>query len=416
MTARLGFVLLLVGLQVLPACSSGRRRPSRDRVTKIVEAPLRFVFLDLGQADAMLVVYRGKTLLMDAGESRTPEDSNKFHVIADRLEALTGKRHLDYFVLSHYHRDHVGDDRELTGLFGLIASDGVTVGTMIDRGPDNFGESGEKGETQQSYERAMPDWLKSGKVQNHRVVTIGEKVDLGEGLVIDVVAANGNGLIEDLAKNRPAELDAFPASENDYSVALKFTFGDFELFTGGDLTGLTQHREFGNRREGYHDIESSTAERVGDVEVYRANHHGSAHSTNACFIDVLNPEVSIISTGDNNYGHPTKQAYDLMASTGKVYITGGADQRVRAHVEKAIVGGDITVLVDGAGKRYSVNGRDLPAKSEEQEASQRPDRPLKCVGENTHTERRGGRGGRGAGGLGLRPSEASIDAGVAAPH
>ncbi len=383
MSARLGCVLLVVGLQLLPGCATTRRaRPSRDRVSKIVEAPLRFVFIDLGQADAMLIVYRGKTLLMDAGESRTPEDADKFHVIAQRLEELTGKRHVDFFVLSHYHRDHVGDGKELTGLFGLIESDEVTVGTMIDRGPDNFGESATKGETQRSYEKFVPLWLKSGKVQSHRVVTVGEKIDLGEGLAIDVVAANGNGLLEALAKNSPAELDAWPASENDYSVALKFTFGDFELFAGGDLTGLTQHRDFGGRHEGYHDIESSTAERVGDVEVYRANHHGSAHSSNACFMSVLSPEVSIISAGDNNYGHPSNKAFDAMASTGKVFVTGGADPKVRAHVEKSIVGGDVTVLVDETGQRYSVNGKDLRSKSEEQEAAQRPDRPLKCVGEN----------------------------------
>jgi beta-lactamase superfamily II metal-dependent hydrolase len=384
MTSRLAGVLLVVGLQLLSGCASGRRqRPPRDRASKITDAPLRFTFIDLGQADAMLVVYRGKTLLMDAGESRTVEDADKFHVIAQRLEELTGKRHVDTFVLTHYHRDHVGDEKEQTGLFGLIANDGVTVGTILDRGPDNYGESGEKGDTQKGFEHAMVGWLSSGKVQTHRVVVIGDKVDLGEGLVIDVVAANGNGLLEGLAKANPAELDAWPASENDYSVALKFTFGDFELFTGGDLTGLTQHREFASRHEGYHDIESSTAERVGDVEVYRANHHGSAHSSNPCFMGVLHPEVSIISTGDNNYGHPSPKAYDQMASYGKVFITGGADQKVRSHVEKSIVGGDVTVLVDATGARYSVNGRDLRSKTEQQEAEQRVNVPLKCLGENT---------------------------------
>lgn len=337
--------------------------------------------MDLGQADGMLVVFRGKTLLMDAGESRTPEDAEKYHVIAKRVEELTGKRHVDYFVLSHYHRDHVGDEKEQTGLFGLIAADGMTFGTMIDRGPENYGESGDRGETQLGYERAMPKWLKDGKVQSHKVLTIGESIPLGEGLAIDVVAANGNGRLDALAKNNAAELDAFPASENDYSLALKFTYGDFELYAGGDLTGLTQHRQFGTRQEGYHDIESSTAERVGDVEVYRANHHGSGHSSNPCFMSVLSPEVSIISSGDNNYGHPTPKAYDAMASYGRVFITGGADSRVKSHVEKSIVGGDVTVLVDEDGKRFSVNGKDLRAKSEEQEA-QRPDRKEKCEVEN----------------------------------
>ncbi len=385
MNSRWAVVVALLALELLSSCTTRRRRPDRDRSSKIgADAPLRFVFIDLGQADGMLALYNGKVLLMDAGESRTPDDADKFHVIAKRLEELTGKRHIDAFVLSHYHRDHIGDDTDLTGLFGLIALDGVTVGTLIDRGPDNYGESGEKGATQRAWERSFPKWLETGKAKAHRVVTIGDTIDFGEGLKIDVVAANGNGRIEALAKANPAELDAFPASENDYSVALKFTFGDFELFAGGDLTGTTSHRDFGNNREGYHDIESSTAERVGDVEVYRANHHGSAHSSNPCFLNVLSPEVSIISTGDNNYGHPAPRAYDEMMSHGKVFITGGADNRVKAHVERSIVGGDITVLVDTDGKRYSVNGRDMRAKSEATEAEQRGSRPDKCVGENAH--------------------------------
>ena len=385
MGARLA--LLLVLLQVLPGCAGSglarRQRPPRDKASQIADAPLRFVFMDLGQADSMLVIYRGKVLLMDAGESRTPEDSDKFHVIGKRLEELTGKRHIDYFVLSHYHRDHIGDDKDLTGLFGLIALDGVTVGELVDRGPDNYGDSGEKGATQKAYERAVPEWLKAGKVLTHRVVTVGNKIELGSGLAIDVVAANGNGLLEALAKDHPGELDAFPASENDYSVGLKFTFGDFELYAGGDLTGLTQHREFGNNHEGYHDIESSTAERVGDVEVYRANHHGSAHSSNKCFMTVLNPEISIVSSGDNNYGHPSVKAYDMMASFGKVFITGGSDRKVRSHVEKSIVGGDITILVDETSKKYSVNDKVMRSKTEQQEKEQRPDGLLKCVEENT---------------------------------
>ena len=68
-------IALLLALVVLPGCTSSRRqRPPRDRASKIVDAPLSFVFLDLGQADSMMVIYRGKVLLMDAGESRTDEE------------------------------------------------------------------------------------------------------------------------------------------------------------------------------------------------------------------------------------------------------------------------------------------------------------------------------------------------------
>lgn len=361
---------LLLALAVL-ACGCTPRRvraPRPPPVSAIADAPLSFVFFDLGQADGMLVSFGGKTLLMDAGESREPADRHRFRAIAQRLEAMTGKRHLDYFVLSHYHRDHSGDPGADTGLFGMLSSDGVTVGTLLDRGSQIWG-GGEKGSTQKDWEQAIPAWLQTGKVGAHREVKVGDRIELGEGLAIEVVAANGIGALDVLAKDAPEELAEYPPSENDYSVALKFTYGDFELFAGGDLTGSSLRRNFGGRKEGYHDLESLTAERVGDVELYRANHHGSRHSSNPCFLKVLSPEVAIISTGENNYGHPTEKVYDALSDLGRVFITGGSDFKVRQHVARSIVGGDILVRVETGGARYSVNGQDFKARTEAEEAA-----------------------------------------------
>ena len=33
-------------------------------------------------------------------------------VIPSRLQKLTGKRHIDYVVISHYHQDHLGNPRK----------------------------------------------------------------------------------------------------------------------------------------------------------------------------------------------------------------------------------------------------------------------------------------------------------------
>jgi beta-lactamase superfamily II metal-dependent hydrolase len=368
---RLALVLLLL-LAACPRKTRYRERGDREaaseknRVSAIKDLGVQFVFFNLGQADAMLVIYQGHTLLMDAGESRERGDSDRFHSIAKKLQELTGSKHLDAFVVSHYHRDHLGDPQG-TGIWGVI-DDGVTIDTIYDRGDVVYGDNS-KGETQRHWETAVPQFLSAGKAKEHRVVKLGDAINLGEGLRVDVVAVNGNGLFEQLMRDKPGDLTAWPASENDYSLALKFTYGDFELFAGGDLSGETTHRDYKGSREGYHDVESSTAARVGDVEVYRVNNHGSSHSTNRCFVKVLRPEVSIISAGDNNYGHPTAKAYDPLMDVGRVYITGGSDEKVRDHVARSIVGADIHVNVEVGGKRYAVNGRDYAAKSDEEEAA-----------------------------------------------
>ena len=372
MLRRLPLLLLLV-LSSCPRKSRYKERAERaaaaekSRVSSITDVGLKVIFFDLGQADGMLVYHQGKTLLMDAGESRDADDADRYHVIASTLEQLTGKKHLDYFVLSHYHRDHVGNSGAGSGLWGVLA-DGVTIGTIYDRGDIIYGDA-PKGDVQLDFERAMPGWLSSGKVQQHVTLKLGDRIELGAPLLVEVVAVNGNGLFEQLMRDKPEDLSIFPASENDYSVALKLTYGDFELFTGGDLTGATVHKDYKGNKEGYHDAESSTAARVGDVEVYRVNHHGSQYSSNGCFIKVLHPEVSIISSGANNYGHPHPKVYDPLMDIGRVYITGGADDKVRDHVARSIVGSDIIVSVETGGKRFAINGRDFKAKSEAEEAA-----------------------------------------------
>jgi len=366
---------LLLALAVAGCSHTKRERANRKRPSRIENAPLTITFFDLGQADGMLIRYQGKTLLMDSGESRVEDDAQRVHHISKALEEA-GNTRLDAFVVSHYHRDHVGDPKPRSGMW-MLFDDGVTISTLYDRGEVIYGGGG-KGETQREYEKALPGWLSSGKVKAHQSVKVGDLIPMGDGLTVEVVAVNGNGRLEALDQKDPSELQHFPASENDYSVALKVTYGDFELFAGGDLTGSTKHRDFKGHREGYHDIESSTAARVGDVEIYRADHHGSQHSSNPCFLKVLRPEVAIISSGENNYGHPTPRVFDALQEYGRVYITGGADPKVKAHVAPGLVEDDVVVAVEAGGKRFSVNGKDFRAKSEEQEAAV-PDRVTECA-------------------------------------
>ena len=356
---------LAAALLFLSGCGALLRSQGRARRGATLEdAPLRFTFFDLGQADALLVQYRGRTLLVDAGESRHAPDAPRYRRVAAHLEKLTGRRHVDHFVATHYHRDHVGFDGPdgRSGLFALLADEGLTVGTLWDRGSDTVGE---KGAVQRAWERALPGWLSSGRVKEHRVAAVGDSLELGEGLRVQVVAVNGNGRFA----HPDEQLLTWPPSENDSLVALAFTLGDFELFAGGDLTGETVQRTFGLHREGYHDVETSTAPRVGDVEVYRANHHGSSHSSNPCLVSTLRPEVSIISSGENSYGHPAPEVVGALRRHGLVFITSGADPRVRAEVADEIVGGDVVIDVDAEGHRYVVNGWPFHAKSDSEEAA-----------------------------------------------
>ena len=68
-------------------------------------------------------------------------------------------------------------------------------------------------------------------------------------------------------------------------------YGAFTMLLGGDLTG---------------EVEGAIRSKVGEVDVYKVHHHGSATSSTASFLAKLKPGVSLISIGwDNSFGHPS---------------------------------------------------------------------------------------------------------------
>lgn len=70
-------------------------------------------------------------------------------------------------------------------------------------------------------------------------------------------------------------------------------------------------------------------------EILKVAHHGSAYSSSAPFLAAVQPTVSAISVGPNNYGHPSQLTIDrLLAAGSQVY---------RTDLE-----GNITIYSDGA--------------------------------------------------------------------
>jgi hypothetical protein len=97
---------------------------------------------------------------------------------------------------------------------------------------------------------------------------------------------------------------------------------------------------------------------VGNVEVYKVHHHGSATSTNDNWLNAVTAEVGVISVGDgNSYGHPTSAALSrLHAHSVHTYWTEtGAGVAPDPTWDK--VGGDIVVQAQpGMGDSYTVAG------------------------------------------------------------
>jgi beta-lactamase superfamily II metal-dependent hydrolase len=277
-------------------------------------ADLEIHCLDVGQGDCTLIISpTGGTLLFDAGINGQGNGT-----VIPYLQGL-GIDALDYVSCSHYHVDHIGGIDEVVNSLGI---DSVRV-AVLDRGWSYTTQ------TYESYSAAV--------APKRTTIYDGQVIDLGGGVTVTCVAVNGNGELS----------PPYEDEENDYCVSLLVEYGDFEFFVAGDLSGVNSSY--------YHDIESSIVPEVGDIEVYRVDHHGSSSNSNATLVSTLQPEVSIISVGNNSYGHPTQTVINRLISYGSyIYQTELGSGGTIPPGDGEVVGGHVIIRVNSG--EYTVDG------------------------------------------------------------
>lgn len=94
-------------------------------------------------------------------------------------------------------------------------------------------------------------------------------------------------------------LEDYTDEINDISLSFVLVYKDFQMFFGGDLGA--EHEEMIFEENSY------------DLDVLKVGHHGSKSSTSADFLDMITPEIAVISVGeDNRYGHPDSTVLDSL--------------------------------------------------------------------------------------------------------
>ncbi len=221
--------------------------------------PSSFVihFIDVGQADAALVICDGKSMLIDGGNV---EDSDLIYTYLKKLNIT----HLDYIVATHAHEDHIG---------GLSAPlNNQTVGTVY-------------APRIQLGTRAYENFRKG--VQKQNLTTIepypGDILSLGSSTITFLAP------IKETYNN----LDN-TSLVNNTSIVLRIIYGDTSFLFMGDA-----------EREAEADI--IAADYTLESTVIKIGHHGGETSSSYVFLREVMPKYAIISCGkDNSYGHPTE--------------------------------------------------------------------------------------------------------------
>jgi beta-lactamase superfamily II metal-dependent hydrolase len=276
---------------------------------------LQIHHVNVDQGDGILLISPlGQTALFDDGNYLGCTGIKTY------LQGL-GITVVDYHFASHYHSDHVGciDD---------LAAIGITIGTAgYDRGYTY--SSG----VYTAYTTTLG--AKRQTITQNQVITL----DAGSAtpVLLKCVNLNGAGVYS------PTGSD-----ENAKSVVMLVSYGNFNEVIAGDLTG-----------DGATDVETTIGPQVGDVEVYKVHHHGSAYSSNDNWLTATTPEVGIIQVGDgNSYGHPTSAALTRLHNHGvSTYWTETGAGAAPNPTWDTVANGAVVVQADpGAGAAYTVSG------------------------------------------------------------
>lgn len=224
---------------------------------------LTVTFLNVGQGDAILISQDGYQVLIDGGANG--------QLLLERLSRVVPfwDRTIEVVVATHPDEDHIG------GLLEVLAWYNVESVITSDAQNDT-----------QLYER----W--------YRAIKDEEVVEAYKGLR---VVFPSEAVLETLFPFGPLEELEYE-DLNDTSVTMRLTYGENTFLFTGDLSSAKEDQL-----------------PVGDIDILKAGHHGSKHSTSALFLERARPEHIIISAGANNrYGHPAQEVVERIQESGAI--------------------------------------------------------------------------------------------------
>ena len=123
-------------------------------------------------------------------------------------------------------------------------------------------------------------------------------------------------------------IDFNPENTNSYSVVLQLEYGNFKALFTGDLEENGEEMLLENGK-------------LEDIFLLKVAHHGSKYSTKEEFLNIVKPELAIISSGKGNlYGHPHKEVLERLENVGSKVMNTSEYGGITVEVEE---GGKVTV-------------------------------------------------------------------------
>lgn len=231
---------------------------------------LKIYYLDVGQGDSTYIRFPdGTDFLIDTGPYSLVNKplSNIMKILDNSIDSI---------FVTHFDSDHHGG---LITLAKNYSINNILLGEVFEERDSLFAEFGH-----------IKNNINVKSIKSGSRIYIGD----GEDIYFDVLSPESGEDYQDI---------------NDQSLILRLVYKNNSFLFTGDASGIIEKR-----------LEDSYGEKIKS-DVLKLGHHGSKTSTSKDFLELVSPQVAVISAGkDNSYGHPSPEVIDLLKSKNIEYF------------------------------------------------------------------------------------------------
>ena len=227
---------------------------------------LEIISFDVQNGDAFLLkTPQNKYMIIDTGKSGYRGSSSKAKMIIVKYLRDKGIKEIDSLILTHFDNDHAGG---AVDLLENVKIDKVYVNSLFD----------DSRIAKRIYKKTP------------NIICINSKtvIDKEQNFSIELNKAHIN-------KQKHISVD------NENSIVTLVQYNKFNMLFTGDA-GVVAFNQLKRQLP-------------KNITVLKVGHHGAKNVVDKPMIDYLNPKISLISVGVNNYGHPNKKTLQVLRGT-----------------------------------------------------------------------------------------------------